>query len=90
MGIFAYGGTKGNITNNVIADCGKNNVPNRNFSIGIGDNGSFHVWRFNCGNNVCDTIGVFGGTDAAYVHDNVARIVEINNPSYTDVDNYDI
>ena len=90
MGIFAYGGTKGCITNNVIADCGKNGVANRDFSIGIGDNGSFHVWRFNCGNNVCDTIGMFGGTDAAYVHDNIARIVEINDPAYTNVDNYDI
>ena len=90
IGIFAYGGTKGNITNNVIADCGRNNVSNRNFSIAIGDNRGFHVWRFNCGNNVCDTIGMFGGTDAAYVHDNIGRIVEINSPFYTNVNNYDI
>lgn len=90
IGIFAYGGTKGNITNNIVADCGKNNVSNRNFSIAIGDNSAFHVWRFNCGNNVCDTIGMFGGTDAAYVHDNVGKIVEINNPAYTNVDNYNI
>ena len=90
IGIFAYGGTKGNITNNVIADCGRNNVSNRNFSIAIGDNNAFHIWRFKCGNNTCDTIGMFGGTDAAYVHDNIGRIVDINSPFYTKANNYDI
>lgn len=90
IGIFAYGGIKGNIMNNVIADCGRNNVSNRNFSIAIGDNNAIHIWRFNCGNNTCDTIGMFGGTDAAYVHDNIGKIVDINSPFYTKANNYDI
>ena len=90
MGIFAYGCNQGNIMNNVIADCGKSNATNRNFSIGIGDNGGFNVWRINCANNTCYNIGVFGGTTSTYVHDNIAKVVEINNPSYVNNNNHDI
>ena len=90
IGIFAYGGTKANITNNVVADCGKSNVSNRNFFIAIGDNNASPAWRINCANNICDTIGVFGGISTAYVHDNVARIVEINNPNYINNNNHEL
>ena len=76
--------------NNVIADCGSNNVTNRNFAIAIGDNSAFPVWRINCANNTCFNIGVFGGTTSTYVHDNIARVVEINNPSYVNNNNHDI
>ena len=90
IGIFVYGGTKANITNNVVADCGISNVSNRNFYIAIGDNNASPAWRINCANNICDTIGVFGGISTAYVHDNVARIVEINNPNYINNNNHEL
>ena len=90
IGIFAYGGTQGTIMNNVIADCGKSNATNRNFAIAIGDNGSYPVWRISCANNICFNIAVFGGTTSTYVHDNIARVVEINNPSYVNNNNHDI
>ena len=90
IGIFAYGGTQAVIMNNVIADCGKNNVTNRNFAIAIGDNSSYPVWRISCANNICFNIAVFGGTTSTYVHDNIAKVVEINNPSYINNNNHDI
>ena len=90
IGIFAYGCSQGTIMNNVIADCGKSNVTNRNFAIAIGDNASFPVWRISCANNVCYNIAVFGGTTSTYVHDNIAKVVEINNPSYINNNNHDI
>lgn len=90
IGIFAYGCSQGVIMNNVIADCGSSNVANRNFAIAIGDNGGFDVWRINCANNTCFNIGVFGGTTSTYVHDNIAKVVEINNPSYVNNNNHDI
>ena len=90
IGIFAYGGTQAVIMNNVIADCGKSNVTNRNFAIAIGDNSSYPVWRFSCANNICYNIAVFGGTTSTYVHDNIAKVVEINNPSYVNNNNHDI
>ena len=90
IGIFAYGGTQAVIMNNVIADCGKSNATNRNFAIAIGDNSSYPVWRISCANNICFNIAVFGGTTSTYVHDNIARVVEINNPSYINNNNHDI
>ena len=90
IGIFAYGGTQAVIMNNVIGDCGKSNVTNRNFAIAIGDNSSYPVWRINCANNICFNIAVFGGTTSTYVHDNIAKVVEINNPSYVNNNNHDI
>ncbi|WP_291626000.1 hypothetical protein [Clostridium sp.] len=90
IGIFAYGCSQGVIMNNVIADCGSNNVTNRNFAIAIGDNGSFPVWRISCANNVCYNIAVFGGTTSTYVHDNIGKVVEINNPSYVNNNNHDV
>ena len=90
IGIFGYGGTQAVIMNNVIADCGKSNVTNRNFAIAIGDNSSYPVWRFSCANNICYNIAVFGGTTSTYVHDNIAKVVEINNPSYVNNNNHDI
>ena len=90
MGIFAFGCSQSNITNNIIIDCGSNNVTNRNFAIGIGHNPNFRTWRVNCANNVCRDIAVFGGTDSAYVHDNIAKIVEIDNPSYVNNNNHDM
>ena len=90
IGIFAYGGTQAVIMNNVIGDCGKSNATNRNFAIAIGDNSSYPVWRFSCANNICFNIAVFGGTTSTYVHDNIAKVVEINNPSYVNNNNHDI
>ena len=90
IGIFGYGGSQAVIMNNVIADCGKSNAANRNFAIAIGDNSSYPVWRFSCANNVCYNIAVFGGTTSTYVHDNIAKVVEINNPSYINNNNHDI
>ena len=90
IGIFGYGGSQAVIMNNVIADCGKSNAANRNFAIAIGDNSSYPVWRFSCANNVCYNIAVFGGTTSSYVHDNIAKVVEINNPSYINNNNHDI
>ena len=90
IGIFAYGGTQAVIMNNVIADCGKSNATNRNFAIAIGDNSSYPVWRISCANNICYNIAVFGGTTSTYVHDNIAKVVEINNPSYVNNNNHDI
>ena len=90
IGIFAYGCVLGNIMNNIVEGCGKNNVTNRNFAIAIGDNSAFNVWRINCANNTCYNIGVFGGTTSTYVHDNIAKVVEINNPSYVNNNNHDI
>ena len=90
IGIFAYGCNLGNITNNVVERCGTNNVANRNSGIAIGDNSGFNVWRINCANNICYDIAVFGGTTSTYVHDNIARIVEVNNPSYVNNNNHEI
>lgn len=90
IGIFAYGCSQGNIMNNIIADCGKNNVSNRNFAIGIGDNGAFSVWRINCANNICLDICVFGGVGSTYVHDNIGKIVSINNSIFVNNNNHDI
>ena len=90
IGIFAYGGSQAVIINNVIADCGKNGVTNRNFAIGIGDNGAYSVWRVNCANNICLDICVFGGVGSTYVHDNISKVVSINNPSFVNNNNHDI
>ena len=90
IGIFAYGGSQAVIMNNVIADCGKNGVTNRNFAIGIGDNGAYSVWRVNCANNICLDICVFGGVGSTYVHDNISKVVSINNPSFVNNNNHDI
>ena len=89
IGIFAYGCSQGNIMNNVISGCGKNNVTNRNFAIGIGDS-AFGVWRINCANNICLDICVFGGVGSTYVHDNISQVHAINNPSFVNNNNYDI
>lgn len=89
IGIFAYGCSQGTIMNNVIADCGTSGAGNRNFSIGIGDS-EFGVWRINCGNNICYDIALFGGVGSTYVHDNIAKIITINNPSFINENNHDI
>lgn len=89
IGIFAYGCSQGTIMNNVIADCGTSGAGNRNFSIGIGDS-EFGVWRINCGNNICYDIALFGGVGSTYVHDNIAKIIAINNPSFINENNHDI
>ena len=89
IGIFAYGCSQGNIMNNIISGCGKNNVTNRNFAIGIGDS-AFGVWRVNCANNNCLDICVFGGVGSTYVHDNISQVHAINNPSFVNNNNYDI
>lgn len=89
IGIFAYGCSQGTIMNNVIADCGTSGAGNRNFSIGIGDS-EFGVWRINCGNNICYDIALFGGVGSTYVHDNIAKIIIINNPSFINENNHDI
>ena len=89
IGIFAYGCSQGNIMNNVVSGCGKNNVTNRNFAIGIGDS-AFGVWRINCANNICLDICVFGGVGSTYVHDNISQVHAINNPSFVNNNNYDI
>ena len=90
IGIFAYGCSQSNITNNIVIDCGSNNVDLRKFDMGIGHNPDFRTWRVNCANNVCRDIAVFGGTDSAYVHDNIAKIVEIDNPTYVNNNNHDM
>lgn len=89
IGIFAYGCSQGTIMNNVIADCGTSGAGNRNFSIGIGDS-EFGVWRINCGNNICYDIALFGGVGSTYVHDNIAKIITINSPSFINENNHDI
>lgn len=89
IGIFAYGCSQGTIMNNVISDCGTNGAVNRNFGIAIGDS-EFGVWRINCGNNICYDICVFGGVGSTYVHDNIGRIVTINNPSFINENNHEI
>lgn len=89
IGIFAYGCSQGTIMNNVIADCGTSGAANRNFGIGIGDS-QFGIWRINCGNNICYDIALFGGVGSTYVHDNIARIVSINSPSFINENNHEI
>ena len=89
IGIFAYGCSQGTIMNNVISDCGTSGAGNRNFGIAIGDS-EFGVWRINCGNNICYDIALFGGVGSTYVHDNIGKIVTINNPSFVNNNNHDI
>lgn len=89
IGIFAYGCSQGTIMNNVVSDCGTSGSANRNFGIAIGDS-EFGVWRINCGNNICYDIALFGGVGSTYVHDNICKIVTINNPSFVNNNNHEI
>ena len=90
LGIFCYGCSQGAIMNNIIADCGMYGISNRKYSIGIGDNGAKNVWKVSCGNNVCVDIALYGAVSSTYVHDNIARIIEINGPVYVNSNNHDI
>ena len=91
IGIFAYGCSQGIISSNVMGDNGKYGVSNRDYGIMLGDNANKSTWRVIISNNVCHTLGVYGSNvGSSLVMGNISTVIKVNNPSFVDVNNYNI